>query len=99
MYLEVGSTTYLCINDVTLSLGDGAVCVQCDSDLDAYCLEMPPPPRNCTLCTKFSPLTHRCVAHLETEYCITERRFINGKQNLKNTVQLTLMTRFNSCFN
>ncbi|WAQ96401.1 hypothetical protein MAR_029091 [Mya arenaria] len=56
--------------------GAGVLCSQCDSDLDPYCREMPPPPENCTLCTLYSHLDE-CLRYQEVNYCITERRYIN----------------------
>ncbi|XP_053385912.1 uncharacterized protein LOC128550614 [Mercenaria mercenaria] len=56
----------------------GVMCSQCDSDLDPYCMESPPDPVNCTLCGSFDENTFECVQYHVVEYCITERRYING---------------------
>ncbi|KAL4222656.1 hypothetical protein ACF0H5_018698 [Mactra antiquata] len=53
------------------------MCSQCDSEVDPYCMEYPPYPRNCSVCVQFAPHDEICTAYREVEYCITEKRFIN----------------------
>ena len=55
------------------------MCSQCDSDINPFCMENPPRPVNCTLCGEFDKQTYECAKYHAVEYCITERRYINGE--------------------
>lgn len=82
-----------CVHFIIEMTGSGVMCSQCDSDLDPYCVERPPAPQNCTLCGQFDEQSFKCTLYHEVQYCITERRYMNGKILTPFIVKILAMFR------